>query len=112
MSGLAPLGIVLRDHCHPGEHRAGCPHCAMLKPRPGDDALAVRVESDGSATALPRCAPRWRCGTPRSLSPRTRSPVAISRTVAAPCRILTPTSASSSGTGTRAAMSGPPWSRS
>ena len=52
MSGLAPLGIVLRDHCHPGEHRAGCPHCAMLKPRPGDDALAVRVESDGSATWL------------------------------------------------------------
>src|SRR5689334_22066096 len=46
---LADHGIRLRRE-QPGEHRAPCPRCAEAKHRPGDDALAVKVEPDGGAT--------------------------------------------------------------
>lgn len=49
MSALADVGIVLRRETV-GEHRAACPHCAAEKPRRGDDALAVKIEPQGSAT--------------------------------------------------------------
>lgn len=43
----------------PGEHRIACPRCAALKPRPRDDALALRVDPDGAAVAFcHRCG--WR----------------------------------------------------
>lgn len=60
MNALAETGIAVRDH-RPGEHRAACPHCSMMKHRKGDDALAVRIEPDGSATWLcHRCG--WKGG--------------------------------------------------
>src|SRR5689334_5229805 len=49
MTTLADYGIRLRRE-QPGEHRASCPRCAEAKHRPGDDALAVKVEPDGGAT--------------------------------------------------------------
>lgn len=49
MSTLADLGIQLRSS-RPGEHRAPCPECAKVKIRPGDDALAIRLDADGHAT--------------------------------------------------------------
>jgi hypothetical protein len=51
---LADLGIHLRQ-CDPGEHRAACPECARTKIRRGDDALAVRVESDRIVWLCHRC---------------------------------------------------------
>src|SRR3954451_18758251 len=52
MTTLAELGIRL-PRGRPGEHRCPCPVCAEAKSRPGDDALAVKVEPDGGAT--------WKC---------------------------------------------------
>lgn len=58
---LAELGIVLRRHAI-GEQRCPCPRCAEVKPRRGDDALAVRIVPDGAAAWLcHRCG--WRGGT-------------------------------------------------
>jgi putative DNA primase/helicase len=54
---LEQLGIRLKQH-QPGEQRAPCPECDR---RPRDDALAVRLEIDGSATWLcHRCG--WKGG--------------------------------------------------
>jgi hypothetical protein len=77
---LADLGIHPRQH-GPGERRGACPECARKKSRPDDDALAVKVEADGSATwwchrcewkgALP-AAGEWRKPTVRQPEPRAR----------------------------------------
>jgi putative DNA primase/helicase len=65
MTGLAELGIQLRNS-RPGEHRAACPECAQTKHRSGDDALAVRVDLDGSLTWLcHRCGWRGALGADR-----------------------------------------------
>jgi putative DNA primase/helicase len=57
---LTDYGIHLRAH-RPGEHRTRCPQCARAKPRPGDTALAVRIDPDGSAVWFcHRC--RWTGG--------------------------------------------------
>src|SRR4051794_13610569 len=64
---LAGNDIFLRT-LTPGEHRAPCPECARGKPRPHDDALAVRIENDGHATWLcHRC--QW-SGCTRSAAAR------------------------------------------
>src|SRR4051794_13819567 len=66
---LTDHGIRLRRE-QPGEHRTACPRCAEAKHRPGDDALAVKVEPDGGATWV--C---HRCGWTGSL----RSPTEPTR---------------------------------
>jgi hypothetical protein len=67
MSTLEELGIALR-HRKPGEHRAPCPECDR---GPRDDALAVRLEGDGSATWIcHRCGFKGGIGGERDLSRR------------------------------------------
>ena len=62
MSTLGELRIHLRDE-RPGEHRTACPECAGAKIRPGDDALAVKIDPDGSSTwVCHRCG--WTGGLP------------------------------------------------
>src|SRR3954471_8599273 len=51
---LADHHIVLKRH-GPGEHRAACPECAKAKPRPGDTALAVKVDDKGATWTCHRC---------------------------------------------------------
>ena len=64
---LGDLGIRLRSS-KPGEHRTACPECARTKSRPRDDALAVRIDHDGSATWLcHRCG--WKGSTQRQEGP-------------------------------------------
>jgi hypothetical protein len=69
---LADHGIHLRTH-RPGEHRTACPECAAGKHRPGDTALAVRVDADGSAVwCCFRC--NWTGATGAEQDPGRRSP--------------------------------------
>jgi putative DNA primase/helicase len=59
VSTLADFGIHLRHPNRPGQQRAPCPECDRGKK---DDALAVKLERDGSATWLcHRCG--WKGGT-------------------------------------------------
>ena len=84
MSALTEAGIAVRDH-KPGEHRTACPHCTMFKARKGDDALAVRVDPDGSATWLcHRCG--WKGGArgDRAARPASRPPLTLRPPPAAP----------------------------
>jgi hypothetical protein len=61
MMALAASGIHLRNY-RPGEHRTSCPHCAALKLRRGDHALAVLLKPDGSQPWLcHRCG--WKGGS-------------------------------------------------
>jgi hypothetical protein len=70
MSALADHGIHIRRE-RSGEHRATCPRCAETKIRPRDDALAVRVDADGSAMwVCHRCA--WKGTTRTPGSPQER----------------------------------------
>ena len=67
---MADLGIRLRSS-KPGEHRAACPECARTKSRPRDEALAVRIDQEGTATWLcHRCG--WKGSTRRHESPARR----------------------------------------
>jgi putative DNA primase/helicase len=69
LSRLADHGIRLRHH-KPGEDRAPCPECDR---GPKDDALAVRIEGDGSATWIcHRC--DWRGGIGPERSERHAKP--------------------------------------
>jgi putative DNA primase/helicase len=62
VSGLAEAGIRLRRE-QPGEHRTACPQCGRQKQRPRDDALAVKIEAEGSLTWFcHRCG--WRGALP------------------------------------------------
>jgi hypothetical protein len=71
MAALAEHGITLRRST-PGEHRAPCPECDR---GPRDDALAVRLAGDGSATWL--C---HRCGCKGGIAPeRSERPVRPAR---------------------------------
>ena len=64
MSPLAEPGIRLRDE-RPGEHRCPCPECGGAKLRRRDDALAVKLEPDGSSTwVCHRCSWRGACRQP------------------------------------------------
>ncbi len=65
---LAGLGIHLRRH-DSGEHRTACPDCVRRKSRKGDDALAVKVEPEGSVTWIcHRCG--WKGALPAPGEPR------------------------------------------
>jgi twinkle protein len=80
MSGLVEVGIRLKSETL-GEHRTACPECARTKQRPRDDALAVKVEPEGSATwCCHRCS--WKGAVPASGEPhrpRTRVQAPASR---------------------------------
>src|SRR4051794_18648049 len=68
MTALADHAIRLRRE-QPGEHRTACPRCAEAKYRPRDDALAVKLDPDGSATwHCHRCV--WKGGIPPAGEPR------------------------------------------
>ena len=72
----ADAGIVIRSPRR-GENRTACPACAQVKARPGDDALAVRFEADGSWMAIcHRCT--WTAGSrgPRDWRPPPQRPQA------------------------------------
>lgn len=73
------LGIVLQSH-RPGNHRAACPLCNKHKHRPGDTALAVRIDERGIVAICHRCGwtvarssegPRW---ATKSAAPRPATP--------------------------------------
>jgi hypothetical protein len=78
---LADLGIHLRWHT-PGEHRAACPECARQKSRPGDDALAVKVEPSG---AVAWCC--HRCGKFKGRLPAPGEAFTIPRRSPGPARL-------------------------
>jgi len=58
----------------PGEHRLPCPHCAAVKRRSRDDALAVRLAPDGAVLWL--C---HRCGWRGGMRPRSDRPTRLRR---------------------------------
>jgi putative DNA primase/helicase len=67
---LADHGIRLRSH-RPGEHRTACPRCAASKRRPGDQALAARIDPDGNAIwTCHRCGWNGATGSERGLGCR------------------------------------------
>jgi putative DNA primase/helicase len=73
---LEDYGIHLRHH-KPGEHRAPCPECDRGQK---DDALAVRLEVDGSATWIcHRCGWKGGIGGDRELSRRRDKPCGAAR---------------------------------
>ena len=74
----AEVGIFVRSP-RPGENRAGCPACAQVKARPGDDALAVKIEPDGWTACCHRCG--W-SATSRLRQEDHRRPRAMPRSVA------------------------------